>query len=334
MAVNVHICGKIVEYETPKKRIIPENINKTKKATFVYTTKQELKITDSIFLALQHKINHIYFVTLTYQWKQDINYGLGFRKKANKDLNRFLKFCRDKRSITRYVGVLELTKKGVPHYHIILDCDLTITGYKRIKANKKNYKEGLWYPPLKAYTIFKKDKKSKYFKTNETNFFKGLQNHWNTITKNIHRNSLDYKQITNKQLRHNNGAYKICKYLTKYFTKELKKPKAERFDFGVRNYFISQKLRIKPITIKSNNIIHSDFIEIQQKAQRKHQIYWNKCSQNNNWTENITYYEQTASYWVLPYGLPPLNTFLARVTYDKPFKTLYDRIKYAHEKTL
>ncbi len=305
MAVNVHICGKIVEYETPKKRIIPENINKTKKATFVYTTKQELKITDSIFLALQHKINHIYFVTLTYQWKQDINYGLGFRKKANKDLNRFLKFCRDKRSVTRYVGVLELTKRGVPHYHMILDCDLT-------KAKQK----------------------SKNFKQRETYYFQELQRHWNTITKNIHRNSLDYKQITNKQLRHNNGAYKICKYLTKYFTKELKKPKAKRFDFGVRNYFISEKLRIKPITIKSNNIIHSDFIEIQQKAQRKHQIFWNKCSKNDNWTENITYYEQTASYWVLPYGLPPLNTFLARVTYDKPFKTLYDRIKYAHEKTL
>jgi len=305
MAVNVHICGKIVEYETPKKRIIPENINKTKKATFVYTTKQELKITDSIFLALQHKVNHIYFVTLTYQWKQDINYGLGFRKKANKDLNRFLKFCRDKRSLTRYVGVLELTKRGVPHYHIILDCDLT-------KAKRQ----------------------SKNFKQRETYYFQELQRHWNTITKNIYRNSLDYKQITNKQLRHNNGAYKICKYLTKYFTKELNKPKANRFNFGVRNYFISEKLRIKPITIKSDNIIHSDFIEIQQKAQRKHQIYWNKCSKNDNWTENITYYEQTASYWVLPYGLPPLDTFLARVTYDKPFKTLYDRIKYAHEKTL
>lgn len=305
MAVNVHICGKIVEYEAPKKRIIPENINKTKKATFVYTTKQELKITDSIFFALQHKVNHIYFVTLTYQWKPDVNYGLGFRKKANKDLNRFLKFCRDKRSLTRYVGVLELTKRGVPHYHIILDCDLT-------RATRQ----------------------SKNFKQRETYYFQELQRHWNTITKNIFKNSLDYKQITNKQLRHNNGAYKICKYLTKYFTKELKKPKANRFDFGVRNYFISEKLRIKPITIKSNNIIHSDFIEIQQKAQRKHDIYWNKYSQNNNWTENITYYEQTASYWVLPYGLPPLNTFLARVTYDKPFKTLYDRIKYAHEKTL
>ena len=305
MAVNVHICGKIVEYETPKKKIIPENINKTKKATFVYTTKQELKITDSIFLALQHKVDHIYFVTLTYQWKQDINYGLGYRKKANKDLNRFLKFCRDKRKLTRYVGVLELTKRGVPHYHIILDCDLT-----RAKQKSKNFKQ------------------------RETYYFQELQRHWNTITKNIYRNSLDYKQITNKQLRHNNGPYKICKYLTKYFTKELKKPKANRFDFGVRNYFISEKLRIKPITIKKDNIIHSDFIEIQQRAQRKHQIFWNKCSKNDNWTENITYYEQTASYWVLPYGLPPLNTFLARVTIGKPFKTLYDRIKYVHEKTL
>ena len=305
MAINVHPCGKIVEYYPPNNKILKENINRDTRRKFVYTSKQEIKITDSIFMALQHKVNHIYFVTLTYQWKPDVNYGLTFRKKANNDVKRFFKFCRDKRNLKRYVWILELTKKKVPHYHIILDCDLT-------KAKRQ----------------------SKNFKQRETYYFQELQRHWNTITKNIHRNSLDYKQITNKQLRHNNGAYKICKYLTKYFTKELKKPKAERFDFGVRNYFISEKLRIKPITIKSNNIIHSDFIEIQQKAQRKHHIYWNKCSQIDNWTENITYYEQTASYWVLPYGLPPLNTFLARVTYDKPFKTLYDRIKYAHEKTL
>ena len=305
MAINVHPCGKIVEYYPPNNKILKENINRDTRRKFVYTSKQEIKITDSIFMALQHKVNHIYFVTLTYQWKPDVNYGLTFRKKANNDVKRFFKFCRDKRNLKRYVWILELTKKKVPHYHIILDCDLT-------KAKRQ----------------------SKNFKQRETYYFQELQRHWNTITKNIYRNSLDYKQITNKQLRHNNGAYKICKYLTKYFTKELKKPKSNRFDFGVRNYFISEKLRIKPITIKSNNIIHSDFIEIQQKAQRKHNIYWNKCSKNKNWTENITYYEQTASYWVLPYGLPPLNTFLARVTYDKPFKTLYDRIKYAHEKTL
>lgn len=305
MPINVHYSGKIVEYTKPKNTIYPEHINKNKRARFVYTGKQEIKITDAIFFALHHKQHHIYFITLTYQWKPQINYGLGFRKKANKDLNRFIKFCRDKRAISRYVGVLELTKKGVPHYHIIMDCDLT-----RAKQQSKNFKQ------------------------RQTYYFQELQKHWNTITKNIYKNSLDYKQITNKQLRHNNGAYRVCKYLTKYFTKELKKPKENRYDFGVRNYFISDKLRIKPIKINSKSILYSDFIELEQKAQKKHNIYWNKCSKKQNYTENIHYYKQTATYWLLPYGLPPLNTFLARVTYDKPFKTLYDRIKYAHEKTL
>ena len=82
MAVNVHICGKIVEYETPKKRIIPENINKTKKATFVYTTKQERlmeyvyaravkakKLEDKIYLnSAETFTNHIHLC------KEAINY--------------------------------------------------------------------------------------------------------------------------------------------------------------------------------------------------------------------------------------------------------------------
>ena len=305
MPIKVHYSGKIVEYKKPKHNIDISHINNNSVKKFVYTSKQEIKITDAIFFALHHKQHHIYFVTLTYQWKPHINYGLGFRKKANKDLNEFNQYLRDYRNIKRYVGVMELTKKGVPHYHIILDCDLT-------KAKRK----------------------SKNFKQRQTYYFEDLQNKWNTITKNIYKNSLDYKQITNKQLRHNNGAYRVCKYLTKYFTKELKKPKEKRYDFGVRNYFISDKLRIKPIKINSKSILYSDFMELEQKAQKKHNIYWNKCSKNKNYTENIYYYKQTATYWLLPYGLPPLNTFLARVTYDKPFKTLYDRIKYAHEKTL
>ena len=168
----------------------------------------------------------------------------------------------------------------------------------------------------------------------QTYYFAELQTHWNTITKNIYRNSLDYKQITKKQLRNNNGAYRVAKYLTKYFTKELKLPKEKRQDFGVRNYFISEKLRIKPITIKNNDVLYSDFIEIEKKAQKKHNLYWNKCSKNADFTENITYYENTASYWVSPYGLPPLNTILCKITHDKPLKTLYDRIKYVENETV
>ena len=318
MPINVHYCGKIVDYYTPKNVIHKNDIYIDKKRSYVYTGKQEIKITDAIFYALENPINHLYFVTLTYQWKPNINYGLTFRKKANTHLNRFLKFIRDKRDVRRYVGVLELTKRGVPHYHIIMDVNVKITSHKII--NKKN--------------VYLENAKSKYFKTNETNIFKKLQNHWNTITKNIYRNSLDYKQITKKQLRNNNGAYRVAKYLTKYFTKELKLPKEKRQDFGVRNYFISEKLRIKPITIKNNNVLYSDFIEIEKKAQKKHNLYWNKCSKNADFTENITYYENTASYWVSPYGLPPLNTILCKITHDKPLKTLYDRIKYIENETV
>ena len=305
MPINVHYCGKIVDYYTPKNVIHENDIYIDKKRSYVYTGKQEIKITDAIFFALENPINHLYFVTLTYQWKPNINYGLTFRKKANTHLNRFLKFIRDKRNVRRYVGVLELTKRGVPHYHIILDCDLS-------RATQK----------------------SKNFMQRQTYYFAELQTHWNTITKNIYRNSLDYKQITKKQLRNNNGAYRVAKYLTKYFTKELKLPKEKRQDFGVRNYFISEKLRIKPITIKNNDVLYSDFIEIEKKAQKKHNLYWNKCSKNTDFTENITYYENTASYWVSPYGLPPLNTILCKITHDKPLKTLYDRIKYIENETV
>ena len=305
MPINVHYCGKIVDYYTPKNVIHENDIYIDKKRSYVYTGKQEIKITDAIFFALENPINHLYFVTLTYQWKPNVNYGLTFRKKANTHLNRFLKFIRDKRNVRRYVGVLELTKRGVPHYHIILDCDLS-------KATQK----------------------SKNFMQRQTYYFAELQTHWNTITKNIYRNSLDYKQITKKQLRNNNGAYRVAKYLTKYFTKELKLPKEKRQDFGVRNYFISEKLRIKPITIKNNDVLYSDFIEIEKKAQKKHNLYWNKCSKNADFTENITYYENTASYWVSPYGLPPLNTILCKITHNKPLKTLYDRIKYIENETV
>ena len=334
MPINVHYCGKIVDYYTPKNVIHENDIYIDKKRSYVYTGKQEIKITDAIFFALENPINHLYFVTLTYQWKPNINYGLTFRKQANTHLNRFLKFIRDKRNVRRYVGVLELTKRGVPHYHIILDCNLSITGYKRINANKTNYKKGLWYPPLKSYTQYTEKKKSRNFMQRQAYFFQRLQTHWNTITKNIYRNSLDYKQITKKQLRNNNGAYRVAKYLTKYFTKELKLPKEKRQDFGVRNYFISEKLRIKPITIKNNDVLYSDFIEIEKKAQKKHNLYWNKCSKNADFTENISYYENTASYWVSPYGLPPLNTIVCKITHDKPLKTLYDRIKYIENETI
>ena len=334
MSINVHYCGKIVEYNSPKQRIHEDYIYTKKERSYVYTGKQEIKITDAIFFALENPLNTMYFITLTYQWKPNINYGLTFRKQANTHLNRFLKFIRDKRDVRRYVGVLELTKRGVPHYHIILDCNLSITGYKRINANKTNYKKGLWYPPLKSYTQYTEKKKSRNFMQRQTYFFQSLQTHWNTITKNINRNSLDYKRISKVQLRKKNGSYIVAKYLTKYFTKELKKPKQNRFDFGVRNYFISEKLRVKPILIRDNDLLHSDFIEIQKKAQKKHNIYWNNYSQNRNWTENIQYYESTASYWVSPYGLPPLNTLLAKVTYDKPLKTLYDRIKYVQNETV
>ena len=305
MPINVHYCGKIVDYYTPKNVIHENDIYIDKKRSYVYTGKQEIKITDAIFFALENPINHLYFVTLTYQWKPNVNYGLTFRKQANTHLNRFLKFIRDKRNVRRYVGVLELTKRGVPHYHIILDCDLS-------RATQK----------------------SKNFMQRQTYYFAELQTHWNTITKNIYRNSLDYKQITKKQLRNNNGAYRVAKYLTKYFTKELKLPKEKRQDFGVRNYFISEKLRIKPITIKNNDVLYSDFIEIEKKAQKKHNLYWNKCSKNADFTENIIYYENTASYWVSPYGLPPLNTILCKITHDKPLKTLYDRIKYVENETV
>ena len=83
MSINVHYCGKIVEFSSPKQRIHEDYIYTKKERTFVYTGKQEIKITDAIFFALENPLNTMYFITLTYQWKHYINYGLAFRKKAN-----------------------------------------------------------------------------------------------------------------------------------------------------------------------------------------------------------------------------------------------------------
>ena len=89
--VNVHYSGKIVEYQRPPKVIHEKDINREKKARYIYHSRQEIKITDSIFFALQNAENHLYFITLTYQWKDHITYGIEHRKKCNKDLNLFLK---------------------------------------------------------------------------------------------------------------------------------------------------------------------------------------------------------------------------------------------------
>jgi len=316
--INVHYSGKIVEYQKPRHKIEKDVINKKGYKRYIQTAKQEILITDAIFYALHNPKHHIYLVTLTYRYEPQKNYGFSFRKQSNKHLNEFIKFLRESRDIYRYVGVLELTKNRVPHYHIILDADINITSVKA-KTKKKS-------------KIIRYEKKLKRFKQKEECFFFRLQNKWNRIRKDISNNSLDYKLVPKKKLCFN-GGFIICKYLTKYFTKELKIPKEQRFDYGVRNYFISDKLRIKPINLDSSSMIFTDFIEIQRKARKKHHIYWNFISKNDNWSENINYYKDTASYYVSPYALPPLTTFISKTTLKKPFKTLYDRIKYIESKT-
>ena len=318
MNINVHYSGKIVEYQKPRHKIEKDVINKKGYKRYIQTAKQEILITDAIFYALHNPKHHIYFVTLTYRYEPETNYGLTFRKKANKHLNKFIDFLRESRNIYRYVAVLELTKNRVPHYHIILDADVNITS---VKPKTKDEPKVIRY-----------EKKLKRFKQKEESFFFRLQNKWNRIRKDIANNSLDYKLVSKKKLRFN-GVFKICKYLTKYFTKQLKIPKEQRFDYGVRNYFISDKLRIKPINLDSSSIIFNDFAEIQKKARRKHGLYWNYISKNENWSENINYYKDTVSYYVSPYALPPLTTFISKTTLEKPFKTLYDRIKYIETKT-
>ena len=44
MSINVHYCGKIVEYSTPKQRIHEDYIYTKKERSYVYTGKQEIKI--------------------------------------------------------------------------------------------------------------------------------------------------------------------------------------------------------------------------------------------------------------------------------------------------
>ena len=75
---------------------------------------------------------NLYFVTLTYQ--SDFFRDVKDMKEIKKDLNRFNLYIRRKfsKTIPFYIWRLEFTKKGVPHFHLLLPSCYDFKTLKRI----------------------------------------------------------------------------------------------------------------------------------------------------------------------------------------------------------
>lgn len=73
-----------------------------------------------VALQVYTKKNNLIFLTLTY----DSNLNKQIKECPN-DLNRFITNCKKTYNLNSYVWTVELTKKGVPHYHILMDIPYT-----------------------------------------------------------------------------------------------------------------------------------------------------------------------------------------------------------------
>lgn len=75
--------------------------------------------------------NRVIFLTFTFNSKLKIN-----EKDANKIWNNFVKNFKKTYKLQNYLGVLELTKVGTPHYHFL--CDYPFVNIKDINASWVN----------------------------------------------------------------------------------------------------------------------------------------------------------------------------------------------------
>jgi len=262
---NTSYSGRVCEYEQP-----PYNANalfdgsKPPKKTFKHTTKSKNKIKDAFHKMLDYKKDQILFLTFTYQtpfnlkltkWnvkdaikkndkkKKFLNRKLCWNQSVtNNDLTRMLKYLRNGKYtkknlfiLNSHCGIMENTKMGTPHYHILID----------LKYKKKLHSN---------------------FWSNNIRYLNKIQRHWNTITGNNYPNSVHWEVITKKHFRESQKINKLCSYFTKYFSKGVE----EKEEFKRAVTFISNNIRTKPTTIKISHDLHGISVEMYRKRIRFH----------------------------------------------------------------
>ena len=292
---NTSYSGRVCEYEQPpynRKAIFDGS--EPPKRTFKHTTKSKNKIKDAFHKMLDYKKGQILFLTFTYQtpfnlkltkWnvkdaikknakkKKFLNKKLCWNQSVtNNDLTRMLKYLRNGKYtkkdlflLNSHCGIMENTKMGTPHYHILID----------LKYKKKLHSN---------------------FWSNNIRYLNKIQRHWNTITKNEHENSVHWEIITKKDFENSKRIYELCSYFTKYFSKATE----EKQEFKRAVTFISNNIRTKPITIKNNHFLHGVSVELYRKRIDFSKFKKKKDSQNPYFTENVHSMYDSEVYFVNP----------------------------------
>lgn len=257
---NTSYSGRVCEYEQPPyNRKALFDGSKPPSRTFKHTIKSKNKIKDAFFKMLDDRKGQILFLTFTYQTPYNLkltkwNIKDAIKKNAkkkkfldkkicwnqsvtNKDLGRMLKYLRNGKYddknlfvLNSHCGIMETTKMGTPHYHLLLD----ITYKKQLHKN-------FWLNNLK--------------------YLNKIQTHWNTITKNKWLNSVDWQIKTKRHLKNFQEIRKLCSYFTKYFSKATE----EKQEFKRAVTFISNNIRTKPVTIKNNHFLESFKLDLYRK---------------------------------------------------------------------
>ena len=249
---NASYSGRVVEYELPpfnKKALFDGS--PPRKKYYTLNTKTKNKIKDAFLCMVdKKKEKELLFLTFTYQCPFNTRLSTSKEKNAdlknkikkrildrkiswnqavtNNDLRRMLKYLRNGKHQKRnlfilngHCGVMETTKLGRPHYHIMMD----LTYKKKLKANH-------W--------------------ANHIRYLNKIQRHWNTITGNEWNNSVDWKIIKRKEFEDYQSISKLSWYMTKYFTKDVN----NSIKYLKPISFIAHHYRTKPIKFSIDDLFY------------------------------------------------------------------------------
>lgn len=249
---NASYSGRVCEYEMPpynKKELFDGST--PQKKFYRLNTKTKNKIKDSFLCMIdKKKEKELLFLTFTYQCPLKIRLIPSNEKNASKDnlknkkkldetlswnqavtnddLKRMLKYLRkgkyQKRNpfiLNGHCGVMETTKLGRPHYHIMMDL-----------SYKKKLSSNHW--------------------ANHIKYLKKIQRHWNKITGNEWENSVDWKIIKRKEFKDYQSVSKLAWYMTKYVTKGNEKD----IKYLKPISFISHHYKTKPIRFSRKELFY------------------------------------------------------------------------------
>ena len=153
------------------------------------------KIYDSAIYGLiltKQKKSHFYFITLTYRESKKA-------EASNKHISKFLQYLDKEETPYKrggYIWVKEDTKKGTPHFHLLIDLQFKFM-YNEKSRKKKEYK----------------DKTGRFSYQKAMAFQYGrLSHHWERIRGDYSNNGLDIVEI--------HKPTGVIHYLAKYITKE------------------------------------------------------------------------------------------------------------------